>query len=77
MPIENYERLKVWQKGIEIVEFIYQISRRFPAEERFGLTIQMQRAAVSIPSNVAEGHDRGNQMNIDDFVRSRQVHALN
>ena len=55
---QNYKDLVVWQKGIELAKLIYQITRRFPSEERFGLVSQMRRAAVSIPSNVEEGQAR-------------------
>ena len=50
--------LVVWQKGILLVKFIYQSTRSFPSDERFGLISQMRRAAVSIPSNIAEGQAR-------------------
>jgi hypothetical protein len=53
--VRSYRELKVWQKGIELVKMIYELSRSFPKSETFGLASQMQRAAVSIPSNIAEG----------------------
>lgn len=56
MTVRNYRDLQVWQKGIELTTAIYKITRSFPEHERFGLTSQIQRAAVSIPSNIAEGH---------------------
>jgi four helix bundle protein len=56
MPrIDTYRHLEAWQFGMKLVEEIYQITRMFPRDERFGLTAQLRRAAVSIPSNVAEG----------------------
>jgi four helix bundle protein len=55
---QNYQDLVVWQKGIRLAKLIYQITRSFPSEEKFGLIAQMRRAAVSIPSNVAEGQAR-------------------
>jgi four helix bundle protein len=55
---QNYKDLIVWQKSIELAKLIYQITRRFPSEEKFGLVSQMRRAAVSIPSNIAEGQAR-------------------
>jgi four helix bundle protein len=58
MPINNFRDLRVWQAGMDLVEQIYQLTRSFPAEEVYGLTSQMRRAAVSIPSNIAEGHTR-------------------
>src|SRR3989442_8032025 len=54
----SYRDLVVWQKGIALVKRIYQITRTFPADEKFGLVSQMRRAAVSIPSNIAEGQAR-------------------
>jgi four helix bundle protein len=60
--ISGYKDLLVWQKGIALVERVYRITGVFPAEEKFGLVSQMRRAAVSIPSNIAEGqahHTKG------------------
>jgi len=54
----GYRDLLVWQKGIALVKRIYQITQSFPAEEKYGLVSQMRRAAVSIPSNIAEGQAR-------------------
>ena len=55
---QNYKDLVVWQKGIALAKATYQLTGRFPAEEKFGLVSQMRRAAVSIPSNIAEGQAR-------------------
>jgi four helix bundle protein len=54
----DYKDLLVWQKGIRLVKKIYEVTQTFPADERFGLTSQMRRAAVSVPSNIAEGQAR-------------------
>lgn len=54
----NFEKLEVWQKAIDFADFVYGITRHFPADERFGLTNQMRRAAVSVSSNIAEGSAR-------------------
>lgn len=53
-----YRKLIVYQRAMQLVAFIYQITQQFPQEERFGLANQIQRAAVSIPSNIAEGMGR-------------------
>jgi four helix bundle protein len=59
MPIESsFRGLKVWQQSMLLVEDIYRVSRRFPVDERYGLTSQLRRAAVSIPSNIGEGGRR-------------------
>jgi four helix bundle protein len=55
---QNYKDLVVWQKGIALAKAIYQLTSGFPSEEKFGLVSQMRRAAVSIPSNLAEGQAR-------------------
>jgi len=55
---QNYKDLIVWRKGIELAKVIYVVTAQFPTEERFGLVSQMRRAAVSIPSNIAEGQAR-------------------
>ncbi|MDH4152843.1 MAG: four helix bundle protein [Nitrospira sp.] len=58
MKIVQFRDLKVWQLGKEIVLDVYTIRKQFPREEVYGLMAQMRRAAVSIPSNVAEGFNR-------------------
>lgn len=58
MQIRSFRDLRVWQGGIEIVQAIYAITGSFPRHELYGLSSQIQRAAVSIPSNIAEGHAR-------------------
>ena len=55
---QNYKDLVVWQKGISLAKATYQLTTKFPKEEKFGLVAQMRRAAVSIPSNIAEGQAR-------------------
>jgi len=54
----GYKDLLVWRKGIDLVKEIYRMTKPFPADERFGLISQMRRAAVSVPSNIAEGQAR-------------------
>lgn len=55
---KNYRDLRVWQFSLALAKQIYSLTSRFPAQERFGLVSQMRRSAVSIPSNIAEGHAR-------------------
>ncbi len=55
---KHYKELLVWQKGMTLVKIVYRLTSRFPAEERYGLTSQMRRAAISVPSNIAEGQAR-------------------
>jgi len=57
--IKSYQDLLVWQRGMALVKSVYSFSDRFPEKERFGLTGQMRRCAVSVPSNIAEGWGRG------------------
>src|SRR3954471_17124477 len=54
----SFRELNVWQQAMDLVEEVYAISNRFPSDERFGLTAQLRRAAVSIPSNIGEGRRR-------------------
>jgi four helix bundle protein len=68
MAIRNYRDLIVWQKGIELAKEIYRVTRTFPASERFGLTSQLERAAVSVPSNIAEGQSRRNSGEFRQFL---------
>ena len=64
--VESYRDLTLWQKSIELVKQIYQLTLNFPADEKFGLVSQMRRASVSIPSNIAEGQAR---RTTGDYVR--------
>jgi four helix bundle protein len=59
VAIQNYRELIVWRKGMDLVESVYRATIGFPREEIYGLTSQIRRAAVSIPSNIAEGQGRG------------------
>lgn len=56
--IRSYRDLEVWQRAIDLVEMVYHVTDPFPRHETYGLTAQMRRAAVSVPSNIAEGHGR-------------------
>ena len=66
--MRNHKDLIVWQKSMALVKEIYQISRSFPKEEIYGITSQMRRAAVSIPSNIAEGYGRGHEKELIQFL---------
>jgi len=55
---KHYKELLVWQKGMSLAKGVYELTARFPTDERFGLVSQMRRAAVSVPSNIAEGQAR-------------------
>ena len=57
--MKDFRDLKVWEKAHQLVKGLYQATGHFPTEEKFGLTAQMRRAAVSIPANIAEGCGRG------------------
>jgi four helix bundle protein len=70
MPIQSYQDLEVWQRGMTIAEQTYKLTRGFPKEEMFGLTSQMRRAATSIPANIAEGWGR---MGTKEFLRFLQI----
>ena len=56
--VMHFRELVAWQKAMDLVTHVYEITKSFPADERFGLVSQMRRCAVSIPSNIAEGHAR-------------------
>jgi len=64
----TFEKLDVWQKAIDFADLVYNHTRNFPADERFGLTNQMRRAAVSISSNIAEGTSRMSQTDFARFI---------
>src|SRR5947209_16566210 len=69
---QSYKDLIVWQKGIELAKAVYKLTMSFPAEEKFGLVSQMRRAAVSIPSNIAEGQARRTTPEFIQFVTHAQ-----
>ncbi len=69
MSLSNsYKDLRVWQKSIELVTEIYKLTEKFPKSEIYGLSRQMQRAAVAIPSNIAEGQKRGHSKEFLQFL---------
>jgi len=67
--MQDFRRLKVWQKGHQLTLGIYQSTARFPRAELFGLTSQMRRAAASIPANIAEGCGRSGKVELGRFLQ--------
>ena len=66
MTINRFTDLLVWQKAVDLVVRLYEVTRAFPKDESYGLTSQVRRAAVSVPSNIAEGHGRSST---GDYLR--------
>jgi four helix bundle protein len=71
--VENFQQLEVWQKAHQLVLAVYQITKTFPADERYGLVSQMRRAAVSIPANIAEGFKRRGQADKVRFYNTSET----
>ena len=67
--VRTFRDLIAWQKGMELTELVYHATKQMPDHERFGLTNQMRRAAVSIPSNIAEGHGRQSRADYLKYLR--------
>ena len=70
MKVKNYQELIAWQRAMDLVEEVYKASKSFPREEIYALTSQIRRAAVSIPSNIAEGQGRRTTA---DFLRHLSI----
>jgi four helix bundle protein len=68
MAVKNFKDLIAWQKAMDLVEMVYRLTSQFPSDERFGLTSQLRRAAVSIPSNIAEGQGRNSNGDFGRFL---------
>ena len=66
--IRNFKDLKIWQRGVELVKLIYQITSNFPSVEKYGIVSQMRRAVVSVPSNIAEGFMRRHNKEYKQFL---------
>ena len=66
--MRDFHSLKVWEKSHQLVLVIYRTTQDFPAEERFGLTLQIRRAAVSVSSNIAEGAGRSGDRELAQFL---------
>lgn len=65
--MHRYRELKVWQKGRQLVVEIYQLTKSFPETEKFGITSQIRRSVISIPTNIAEGCGRGSNPELNRF----------
>lgn len=68
MKIRNFKDLRIWQESMDFAEQIYKISRKFPKEELYGITSQVRRSAVSVPSNIAEGFMRFSNKEFKHFL---------
>lgn len=66
--IKSYKDLLIWQKGVEIIVSTYKLTKTFPQEELYALTSQIKRAAISIPSNIAEGYGRNTDKSFSHFI---------
>lgn len=66
--MHNLKELKIWNKAIELATEVYQITADFPKEEKYGLTAQIRRSAVSVPSNIAEGAGRNTNKEFNHFL---------
>ncbi len=66
--MHNHRKLDVWKESIQLTTELYKMTQKFPKEELFGLTAQMRKAAVSIPSNIAEGCGRNTNKDFDHFL---------
>ena len=67
--IRNFKELDIWKRGVELVKEVYSVTERFPDDELYGLTSQMRRSAISIPSNIAEGFRRKHTKEFKHFLR--------
>ncbi len=67
--VQSYQDLAAWQEARVLVRDIYAVTEGFPADERFGLTSQIRRCAVSVPSNIVEGYGRGSKNDYSRFLR--------
>ena len=69
MSVSSYRELLIWQKGMDITEKVYQLTKNFPNDEVYGLTSQIKRSSISIPSNIAEGYGRNSTKSYLHFVK--------
>jgi four helix bundle protein len=66
--MNKYKELKVWQRSVDLATTVYQLTKHFPSDERFGLTSQINRSVVSIASNIAKGSGRGSKKDFSRFL---------
>lgn len=66
--MRNFKKFEIWKKGIQLVKEVYKVSELLPSEEKFGLRSQITRAAVSVPSNIAEGASRNSEIEFKRFL---------
>ena len=66
--MHRYRELEIWKRAIDITVDVYELSKEFPDDERFGLTSQIKRASVSVPSNIAEGAGRNSNKEFNQFL---------
>lgn len=64
----NFEKLDVWRRSVDFAAFVYDVTKGFPSDEKFGITSQMRRAVVSVSSNIAEGSSRSSRQDFARFV---------
>ncbi len=68
--MRNFRELFIWQKGMDIVVIVYQLTTLLPKDEKYGLKTQLQQTAVSIPSNIAEGYSRNSEVDLKRFLEN-------
>ena len=66
--MHNYKELKIWQRSMDFVERVYEVTSNFPKEEKYGLTSQLRRSVLSVPSNISEGAGRGTNRQFKHFL---------
>ncbi|MFA5129303.1 MAG: four helix bundle protein [Patescibacteria group bacterium] len=69
MKIQSHKDLQAWQYGYQLAKEVYILTKSFPSDERFGIISQLRRAAISVPSNIAEGYHRGSRNEYKQFCR--------
>ncbi len=70
MVKHNFKKLLIWQESLELVIETYEITKNFPSEEKFGLSSQLNRCSVSIPSNIAEGTSKSSEKHFKNYLET-------